>query len=509
MNLSNVHRIARAPGRYFVFWVLGNRCTYACSYCPTHFHDGSFAYHETESVIRTLKSLPPANVMFSGGEPTYHPDFEYILDNRPSHVGISVISNASRPLAFWERIIPKINFVILTYHVEFANLDRFIGIAKACGRKLDRINLTMLAARWEECVSIYERLKLEGLPVVPKTLVKEFGAFATTTEDYAAEQRQWLSVNKEQEKSISLIMFDRNGKDVGRSTPSELLANKNTDFRGWICDVPMQSLYIDYTKKVFDSSCKQRRFLGTIDEGFDIPTTPVQCYTSFCWCHSDLMATKVKSRRFDKDNIATHVESDENVKLLGQSIMQRIGNLWARDAADDFAQLGEPDPKDGSEVFAIRRLVPKVIDEIATRRGLVQGADCEDTKWRDMFPEIDSLIMQFLSNAGFKMEELGRIWIGKLPPGGEIIQHMDVGYYFHYYNQLYIPLQSNPGFLYRVGPDKDRWKETAFEVGCIYEVNNSRNHSAVNRGDEAVVYLVVDLKLARPNNAKISESATV
>ena len=33
---------------------LGNQCNYACSYCPTHLHDGSIGWHAYDDLIRFL-----------------------------------------------------------------------------------------------------------------------------------------------------------------------------------------------------------------------------------------------------------------------------------------------------------------------------------------------------------------------------------------------------------------------------------------------------------------------
>ena len=167
---------------FFVLWNLGNQCTYKCSYCPEIFHSGSIPFQSTNDIQNFLKKLPKGHVMFTGGEATFHTDFEKIVLEKPDHLQISVISNASRPIAFWERISPSLKSVILTYHTEFAQFERFLATAELIYntyKKTGRINLTMIPEKWEQCKEVYEKLLAANLRVIPKPLLEDFGIKAT------------------------------------------------------------------------------------------------------------------------------------------------------------------------------------------------------------------------------------------------------------------------------------------------------------------------------------------
>ena len=69
-------------------WTLGNKCTYACSYCPAILHDGSVGWqdhkkltgfldicHEHYSVGMGREVL----IQYTGGEPTVYPKFKELL----------------------------------------------------------------------------------------------------------------------------------------------------------------------------------------------------------------------------------------------------------------------------------------------------------------------------------------------------------------------------------------------------------------------------------------------
>lgn len=283
--------------RLFVMWLLGNTCPYKCSYCNDTFNDGTFKYHSLEMVQSGMKLIPDAHVMFSGGEPTYHPDFEEILETKPSNLGVSIISNGARPLAFWERIYPQIWSVILTFHVEYAfsNLDRFIKTASFCKTKLQKINLTMLPERWDDCIVAFNSFREAGLNVSPKPLVQDFGFQSSAIIGrYTDAQREWIASHNKEENLQTIQILDSSKNIILKTNPSALIASKNTNFKGWECHTPKKFLMVDFDGKVYNTSCKQRQLVGTLQEGFIVNSAPMVCQQNFCWCHTDIVPKKVK-----------------------------------------------------------------------------------------------------------------------------------------------------------------------------------------------------------------------
>lgn len=294
MNFDSMH--VHQEFRTLVVWSLGNFCPYRCSYCPDYFHNGKFAYHSYDDVISTFNQLPEkTRIVFSGGEPTYHPDIERILDSKRESHAVGFISNAARPLAFWERILPKVHSLIFTFHTEFADLDRFIGTALACRSKLEHINLTMIPGQWDKCKDAYERFLKEGLPVSPKPLMEDFGFRSTAVmQGYTEEQLSWIKKTNELKSPRYILLKDKDGNNIGRTNPSELLAGKMNNFNGWLCNTPVDRLYIQFTGEIFSTSCKQKKLLGNIRDGFELVTEPITCEQNFCWSHSDMSTFKSK-----------------------------------------------------------------------------------------------------------------------------------------------------------------------------------------------------------------------
>lgn len=284
---------------FFVLWNLGNQCTYKCSYCPEIFHSGSIPFQSTTDIQTFLKKLPKGHVMFTGGEATFHTDFEKIVLEKPDHLQISVISNASRPISFWERIGPSLKSVTLTYHTEYAQFERFLATAELIYhtyKKSGRINLTMIPEKWEQCTEVYEKLLAANLRVIPKPLLEDFGIKATKlSTTYTSEQLEWISSKNQVDGFKSMKVLDKNGNVLHNTNQSELLSSKQTNFTDWLCYTNTQTMYVGMEGNIHMATCGQRIKIGTIyDESYTIPTEPFVCKQNFCWCHSDILPRKVK-----------------------------------------------------------------------------------------------------------------------------------------------------------------------------------------------------------------------
>lgn len=297
-SISYIHGIF--PDRFRVFWLLGNFCPYECSYCPQHLHSGTVPYQDADVVIRTMKKLPKGLMFFSGGEPTYHPDFERIIDEKPEHVTIGLISNATRPLAFWERITPNIFSAVLTYHIEYAQFDRFLSIATLVFKthnKPGRVNLTMLPSRWDECLEVYNKIKDAGISIIAKPILENFGKDSERMlPEYTDDQISWMTIASRSTDLDSSPVYAFNDKNelVFGTSCAELIATKQINFKGWRCDLPSKYISISPAGEVYNTTCAQGVYLGNINTGFELDTNSMICQQSFCSCFFDICGKKSK-----------------------------------------------------------------------------------------------------------------------------------------------------------------------------------------------------------------------
>lgn len=89
------------PASYnYVGVFLTLRCTYACSYCINRFQKEQFSARDASGkdwVIALNRIVPRADlpVTLQGGEPTFHRDFYYIINNLKPELKIDLLTNIS------------------------------------------------------------------------------------------------------------------------------------------------------------------------------------------------------------------------------------------------------------------------------------------------------------------------------------------------------------------------------------------------------------------------------
>jgi organic radical activating enzyme len=273
-----------------VYWVLGNFCTYKCSYCVPILNGGDRPYHSTEVIQNTLKLLPASTVRFSGGEPTYHPDFEKIVMEKPDHINVEVLSNAARPFAFWERITPYLAGVHLSYHLEYAQLDRFVETAELIYKtykKPGRVNMMMVPSKWDECLNVYNTLRSKGIGVTAKPIMDKW---ATLSNEYTPEQVNWLKTSYYDVKFIKV--FNSKNEIISEADPGEIVSKRMNNFLGWTCHVPRHYIQITGLGDVTDTCCANGTKLGNIYTGFRLSTEPIICKLNRCVTFCDISGKK-------------------------------------------------------------------------------------------------------------------------------------------------------------------------------------------------------------------------
>ena len=80
-----------------------------------------------------------------------------------------------------------------------------------------------------------------------------------------------------------------------------------------------------------------------------------------------------------------------------------------------------------------------------------------------------------------------RAMAARLEPGGTIKTHRDSHPSFHYGHRIHIPIYTNPRVRFMI--DGRPYK---LEVGKVYEINNQRQHSVMNKGKEGRINFIFD-----------------
>lgn len=88
------------------------------------------------------------------------------------------------------------------------------------------------------------------------------------------------------------------------SNVNDLLANETNKFKGWICWAGIQNITIDNQGVVWRAICRVGGPLGTITEGFEVPTEPIICTKDSCTCAADIQLSKAHTNHVNRLRIS-------------------------------------------------------------------------------------------------------------------------------------------------------------------------------------------------------------
>lgn len=171
-----------------VYWEIGRRCNYDCSYCWPFIHNKTDAHKSllelltaTEKVFDKFANGHTVNFIISGGEPTLNPAFmDWVRYISSQGHTLSMHSNGSRLPDYYRELIRYGN-LNLSAHFEFYNFEKFVNnVAAITEEKVNRkdqkmghleVKAMMAPGRREEALAL--RDAVEKIP-----FFKDFCTFA-------------------------------------------------------------------------------------------------------------------------------------------------------------------------------------------------------------------------------------------------------------------------------------------------------------------------------------------
>lgn len=103
-------------------------------------------------------------------------------------------------------------------------------------------------------------------------------------------------------------------------------------------------------------------------------------------------------------------------------------------------------------------------------------------------PQLRSIVFGMMARVSG--EHLGGIFITKIPPGESVLPHSDSGWHPEFYNtKLYLPIQTNKECVFYCGDE-----EVTMLDGDIWRVDNTKEHSVVNNGNDDRMTLIVCIR---------------
>lgn len=292
----------------FIYWYIGNKCNYRCSYCHPNYYNGTNNWHPSEVVVPFLNQFPDSFVIFSGGEPTFHPQLFDIFQKTDTSILIGLATNGSRPLTYWQGLlgIRKKISITFSYHYEHLDTDTFYNTAKelALDPRCEFLITFLLPPdeNWYASVEFFYKLRRQGINVQPKLRFQPSGLVAGRNTEglkiddkYTQFQIDWA--NEQNAQLLGPIaLYDKQLTPLAENVDSQYLISRNiTNFVGWKCYAPKQNLLIAPNGDITTGLCAQRKKLGNIFDKFDLNAGNFDiCKTTDCTGWIDVHATKIK-----------------------------------------------------------------------------------------------------------------------------------------------------------------------------------------------------------------------
>jgi len=314
--------------KFYINWMLHDRCTYNCSYCPPSNKAGTDAWLKIDFSKQFVDKLEArlrqqdkndVTVHFTGGEATVWPNFIELVDHIYSKGWkITLSTNGSRSLNWWIDNHHKFYSVSISYHSEHADHDDFINKIKTISTQRHNLSLwlevMMNPRQWEDCVRIVETLKVLE-PVIQfnvMPLQRNFGLQPLDIPTYTVEQlnyikqieifrKEWWRKNghlpeyqQPNPKNIDhplTVHEDRSEKPLDTTN---LILNGKVNFYGWRCDIGLEQIFINSQGIVYGGTCLQGKRIGKIErpEKLDWPNESTECKSVWCGCVPDIKTSK-------------------------------------------------------------------------------------------------------------------------------------------------------------------------------------------------------------------------
>jgi organic radical activating enzyme len=303
-----------------VTWQVSDFCNFKCSYCNPGNWGGK--YRNEDNVDTYIKNLTVIinkyrdagykdfKFFFSGGEPTAWKNFlpicEWLRTELPNCT-LAVNTNLSRPLAWWETHYKLFDDVVASFHIEFADKEKYFENTLFLCDKVNYLSSKMLMHddRFWEVVEYGESLK-QRLPnyfIEWTPLFDEISVNAGPWQYNDPEKTKWINEHNIETKytipkpykKTNAVSFSKWSN--GTRTPinsNDIIVKGQNFFQGWNCKIG-DSVFINPKGDVSMASCGQGEQIGHILHNVEgVGPREIICNKHHCVCGTDIIIPKFK-----------------------------------------------------------------------------------------------------------------------------------------------------------------------------------------------------------------------
>lgn len=303
-KLIAVRKKSQPKGQLIVDWFVGKRCNYDCSYCTPDIHDMTSKHlplaYLTSIGDALVKHAGPEKLQigFTGGEPTIHPEFLNLCAHLNS-LGVkhmTTTTNLTRKVNYYLDLLQHMLSLTVSHHFEYENTAKFLQKVKQLHDRRPkntdvRVQVMLHHVHFDACVQAVDFYKQNNIPYTLRRIrVKNKN---TSSSDYTPEQLDWLAENSEPQWTNAVIFYKQHSEIKSQQVHvNEISGSLRNNFNGWICNAGVDYIHINWDGQVYRGNCRQGGVLGNITQPLALPTTPVTCQTTNCFCAPEISIRK-------------------------------------------------------------------------------------------------------------------------------------------------------------------------------------------------------------------------
>lgn len=279
-----------------VEWNLGKRCNYDCSYCPAEIHD-NFSSHTDINILekavdRLCEINKPLRISLTGGEPCVHPDIEDLLEyfKRKNIFWVNLTTNGTRSYQWYLENEIFFNHIVFSLHFEHDWHRVFDTILKFYD-STDRdffVNIMAHHGYMNNVKSVVKKFKEIGIKYAIRRIRWTEGDHNIFDDlRYEGNDLEWILKN---DSTVNPNCKVDNEQIIHAN---DIIKNNHNCFKGWSCNIGIESLMINWDGEVHRATCRVGGSLGNIYTGtFQQPKDSVICSRDWCTCAADIPITK-------------------------------------------------------------------------------------------------------------------------------------------------------------------------------------------------------------------------
>ena len=309
--------------RLHIQYMLSDFCNFKCNYCSEFYNGGKQqGPKDIESLLKNFRHFldfykrngrTHFEINFLGGEPTLWPhlaEFSRIIKSEYD-VKITVNTNCSRTLRWWEQNVEAFDKILCSYHHKEGNLQHYISVLDLIYSKNIPLNALVMMdpTCWDEVVAAVDDMKTQS----------KYPWWITAQEvhppRYTSKQKEYFinevkrrpplfKVIKQEYKNIlkgrtTVTFMNRKKQKVGRNWIS---LSGNNHFKGWKCNLGIELVAISKdgtitgtcNNKVYNSNRRYNLYDEDFVKTFNPKLVPTTCEQEGCWAQPEMRVSKWK-----------------------------------------------------------------------------------------------------------------------------------------------------------------------------------------------------------------------